>query len=171
MTSDEFLILLKDTFMSLLELSRTKGVEYAGTDNAFKNFEGIAADIQLPREKILWVYFTKHLYSIRNYINGGTSSEPIAGRIDDAILYLVLLKAMLTEGSIQERTGVSGSSGASVDEDGVPVDANRGQEQHRDIGPDGERTRNYCVDRSQIFQPRPFPKSSSGGGFSEFSSD
>jgi len=171
MNNDQFIEFLRHTYENLLDLTRTKGLEYASSQNAFANFEGIAADIQLPREKILWVYFTKHLYSIRNYLNGGTSSEPIAGRIDDAILYLVLLKAMLTEGSVQERTSLQSGSGSSINEDRVPVNTNRGQEQHGNLGPDGQRARNYCVDRSQIFQPRPFPKDASRGGPAEFSTD
>lgn len=72
--------------------------EYAGGTNAFGNFERLGAALQLPREKILWVYLVKHLDGIQAWLNGHKSQrEPVTGRIEDAIVYLLLLHAMASE--------------------------------------------------------------------------
>jgi hypothetical protein len=64
--------------------------------------------LQMPSEKILMVYLTKHLDSITTYVNSipaktmRSLSEPIESRVDDAILYLILFKSMVwREGSHQ----------------------------------------------------------------------
>src|SRR5437899_1438897 len=100
--------IMNDTLGSLIKLSESKGVEYTGhegQDNVHANFDRLARDLKLPPEKILMVYLTKHLDSIKTYVNRidtpknepalPAPSEPIEGRIDDAILYLILLKGMV----------------------------------------------------------------------------
>lgn len=107
MNSTQFESLLAQTFNSMQNLSNTKGKEYAGTDDRLSNFKRLGQALSLLPEKVLMVYLTKHLDSITTYINELEKpikielSEPIEGRIDDAILYLALLK-----GLIQERNGV-----------------------------------------------------------------
>lgn len=100
--------IVADTFGSIDKLNRSKGVEYTGhegADNVHANFDRLARDLKLTPEQVLMVYLTKHLDSIKNYVNmvsvpesevpvNFTLSEPIEGRIDDAILYLILLKGM-----------------------------------------------------------------------------
>lgn len=82
----------------LTSLSKTKGAEYAGNDNAFANFERLSDQLGLTREQVLMVYLTKHLDGINNWIKTRKEfSEPIEGRIEDAILYLMLLHAMVKE--------------------------------------------------------------------------
>lgn len=73
--------------------------EYAHQDdNPFRNFETLAAELNLSREKALWVYFRKHTDGILAYINGHKSQrESVRGRIKDSIVYLVLLAAMIEE--------------------------------------------------------------------------
>jgi hypothetical protein len=90
--------------------SRCRGLRDAGQkeyahaeDNAFGNFERLAADLRMAREKILWVYLRKHLDGILAWINGHRSQrESVHGRIQDAIVYLVLLDCMALE---RELTG------------------------------------------------------------------
>ena len=95
--------IMKATFARMLELSESKGREYASTGKAahserFGNFNRLAAELNLPPDKILWVYLKKHLDSISHHINTKESfSEPVEGRIDDAILYLLLLKGLWRE--------------------------------------------------------------------------
>ena len=72
--------------------------EYTLNQDAFDNFNRLAANLQMSREKVLWIYLQKHLDGILNYINGHQSQrEPIRGRIIDAIVYLSLLDAMIVE--------------------------------------------------------------------------
>ena len=83
------------------ELRKAGQLEYAGKDKpAFANFERVAADLDLSREKVLWIFAMKHRDGIANYLNGHQSQrEDVRGRINDLITYLVLLRGMLDEGS------------------------------------------------------------------------
>ena len=100
MNSSDFEALMGNTFGNLTKLSASKGLEYSGETDRLANFKdqakllGFATPIQ-----VLGVYLNKHLGSINKFISGLDKglSEPIEGRIDDAILYLVLLKALINE--------------------------------------------------------------------------
>lgn len=97
MTRDEFDELLSMTFSSLAALSDTKGTEYAHDADQLANFKRLGERLGMAPEAVLMVYLTKHLDSIESYIRRPSMdlSEPIDGRIDDAILYLCLLKALI----------------------------------------------------------------------------
>lgn len=73
--------------------------EYAHNEgNALGNFERLASQLLIPREKILWTYLVKHLDGILAHINGHVSQrEPVDGRIMDAICYLILLQCMVDD--------------------------------------------------------------------------
>jgi hypothetical protein len=72
--------------------------EYAKDTNSFENFEKLARDLNMSKEKVLWVYAMKHRDGIANYLNGNTSQrEDVRGRIKDLIVYLNLLWAMIDE--------------------------------------------------------------------------
>jgi len=92
----------------LHHLTDTKGEEYKRRDqDQFANFNRLARDLKLTREQVLFVYLSKHIDSITTFVVDNASkincpdrpaySEPIGGRIDDAILYLLLLRGMTTE--------------------------------------------------------------------------
>lgn len=70
--------------------------EYAHRDeNAFANFERVAERLGMKREAVLMVYAEKHLDGIHSWIQGHKSQrESVKGRINDVIVYLVLLRAM-----------------------------------------------------------------------------
>lgn len=82
--------------------------EYAhDDDNAFRNFEQTGEDVDISREKALWVFFKKHVDGIKAHINGHTSQrESVHGRIKDARLYLALLDGMITENEQSIRDGL-----------------------------------------------------------------
>ena len=88
---------LKSTLERLIDLTRTKGREYANSDDQLANFKRLGEQLGLSPEKVIMVYLTKHLDSINSYVRNPEQdlSEPIDGRIDDAILYLILLKASI----------------------------------------------------------------------------
>jgi|TARA_R100001129_G_scaffold12723_1_gene8305 hypothetical protein len=89
---DEFIL---DTFV----LSDVKRVEYTEgnhNDNVLWNFESIADKVNLTPLQVLSVYYQKHNSSINNYFKDGKEySEPIEGRIQDMINYLLLMVAMI----------------------------------------------------------------------------
>ena len=67
--------------------------------NAFANFERVAEDLDLAREQVLFVYFKKHIDGIASWITGRRSHrEDVRGRINDAIVYLCLLRGMVDDG-------------------------------------------------------------------------
>lgn len=101
MNTTEFLDLLDETAGHLHNLTYSKGREYAGSDDQLANFKRLGRTLGLPPEAVLLVYLTKHLDSIQTYVRElpePAPSEPITGRIDDAILYLILLKALIISG-------------------------------------------------------------------------
>ncbi len=73
--------------------------EYAqDVDNVFANFERIAMAIDVDRERVLMTYLLKHIDGISAYTKGHKSQrEDVRGRITDAIVYLMLLWAMVVE--------------------------------------------------------------------------
>ena len=73
--------------------------EYAHrTDNVFANFERVGKAINVSADKTLMVYLLKHIDGITAYISGHKSQrEDVRGRIKDAIVYLMLLWAMIEE--------------------------------------------------------------------------
>lgn len=100
MNKQDFKNLIDEQWMRIQALTDTKGEEYSQSDNQLANFVRQSHDLGIPPEVVIMVYLNKHLDSIRAYARGGyPESEPIEGRIDDAILYLLLLKAQIREGT------------------------------------------------------------------------
>ena len=98
MTRDEFSRLVAEVFERIEGLNRTKGVEYAGEQDALANFKRHADALDLTPEQIWAVYASKHWDAIISYVRrGGVLSEPIDGRILDEILYLCLLLGLVRE--------------------------------------------------------------------------
>jgi hypothetical protein len=93
----EFTELLNGTFKRLMDLTATKGREYANSDDQLANFRRLSVTLGISSEAVCFTYLAKHLDSIQSHLRCPEKplSEPIAGRIDDAILYLVLLKALI----------------------------------------------------------------------------
>lgn len=98
-TKAEVAAMMSETFARLDKLREAGQKEYAHNDqNAFANFERVAEYMQIPREKVLWTYLQKHLGGIVAHINGHRSQrESVHGRIDDAHVYLELLRGMLID--------------------------------------------------------------------------
>lgn len=102
MNGTDFRAFLAHTHQTLQDLTDTKGVEYSNSIDQLANFKRLAASLGVTPEFIVLVYLTKHLDGINSFVaNGGELSEPIFGRIDDAILYLVLLKACIFEQAVE----------------------------------------------------------------------
>lgn len=101
MNGSDFRQLLVSTHEQLLSLTNSKGAEYAHSEDQLANFKRLGAELGLHPTTVLKVYLQKHLDAITAYVRARQAgdlpieSEPIDGRIDDAILYLILLKGLI----------------------------------------------------------------------------
>lgn len=76
----------------------TQGASAAGCGDRerLKNFYRNGERLGLPPTKVLAVYLAKHLDAIETFLkHGDVESEPIEGRICDAINYLLLLAKLV----------------------------------------------------------------------------
>jgi hypothetical protein len=95
---DDFLAYLESQFDALRELDRRKGADYTQQTDALANLRDMPRAGITGRQR-LWVLLSKHLAAIETYIREGqVESEPIETRIQDAVLYLLLLGALVEEG-------------------------------------------------------------------------
>lgn len=103
MKTEEFRKLIDDTFAQVVTLCETKGHEYSGDHDRLLNFKRNATALELLPSTIWAVYAAKHWDAIMQHLKDLQSghyrklSEPIEGRIDDLILYALLLKGLLSE--------------------------------------------------------------------------
>lgn len=99
MTQEQMADVMDRVFEECQRLRGAGQKEYARTeDNAFANFERVAADLGLTREEVLWVYARKHMDGVVSWIKGHRSQrEGVEGRINDLIVYLCLLRGMVEE--------------------------------------------------------------------------
>jgi len=95
--------LVADTIEQVKYLAKAKGGEYSGDVDRLLNFRRNGQNLELPMEVIWSVYAGKHWDAITQYIKdlhqgkNRERSEPISGRADDLIVYLLLFKAMVQE--------------------------------------------------------------------------
>lgn len=95
--------LLETTFEEMRKLGTLKGGEYAHGDDRLDNFRRNGVDCCLPMETIWRVYAGKHWDAITQYVRDvqfGVERqrlESVTGRINDLLVYLVLLKCMVVE--------------------------------------------------------------------------
>lgn len=100
MNRSAFNTLIDCEFDVIKGLNETKGNDYAGHEDVLANFKRQAQNLGLTKEQVLAVYLNKHFDAINTYCkDGSVKSEPIEGRIHDAIVYLLLLRAMIAEPS------------------------------------------------------------------------
>lgn len=99
MTFEDFDRFSNQLLNDVKEMRDGKGREYAQGKDRFDNFNRIAAQLELDRNRVWMVYFTKHIDAIGSYVKHGRtfSNENIRGRIVDAIAYLTLLAGMIEE--------------------------------------------------------------------------
>jgi len=104
-THDRWAALVEASYVQIKSLAQKKGGEYSGDDDRLLNFRRNGAALGLPMETVWAVYAGKHWDAIQQFIkdqrNGKERErlEPIAGRVDDLLVYLLLFKAMLEESS------------------------------------------------------------------------
>lgn len=103
--AEEFERIFKD---EILPLWKEGSKEYAHAGHSpFANFERGAKEMGIDRKQVLWVYAMKHKDGIAAALKGHTSQrEDVRGRINDFIVYLLLLR-----GIFNEEAGDSGNFG------------------------------------------------------------
>ncbi len=95
--------LLEDAVSKIKQLATLKGGEYAGDVDRLANFRRNGEALGLPMEVIWAVYASKHWDAVIQYIKDLNTRktrerlEPIEGRVDDLLVYLLLFKAMVQE--------------------------------------------------------------------------
>ena len=90
--------IIDDTLETIHDLNATKGLEYASEADGLANFKNRSAQLGLTPMQVWGIFYGKHSDAIYSYLrNGEVLSEAIEGRIDDAILYLILLKGLIRE--------------------------------------------------------------------------
>lgn len=104
MTNVELAIVMGKVFEECCTLREAGQKEYAHKDtNAFTNFERVSERLGISREHVLLVYMEKHMDGIHSYVKGHRSQrESVTGRINDVIVYLVLLRGMVEENNLDE---------------------------------------------------------------------
>lgn len=97
MTDDEFLAYLEKNLRNIIALRRTKAMDYSDPHDAFSSVRRVAQEMELSQERAVLTYMAKHWDAIRQYVirGDGRHSEEIEGRINDLILYLIILKAIM----------------------------------------------------------------------------
>lgn len=100
---DRYDQLVTDTVEQIHSLSILKGGEYAGDGDRLANFRRNAAALDLTMEQVWAVYTAKHWDAIIQYVKdtaAGVSrprTESISARLDDLIVYAILMKAIVVE--------------------------------------------------------------------------
>lgn len=109
---------LRDRHYDLIKsINDAKGKDYAGDEDALANFKDAAKKLGVTPFQVWAVYHHKHQSAIDSFIREGkVESEPIEGRIHDAILYLFLLLGLIAD---EETPG-------SIDKFCLAVDPQRG---------------------------------------------
>jgi hypothetical protein len=114
MTRDEFDKFQAKLLTEVVEMRNTKGKEYANSESRFANFDRLAGSLGLSNIQIAWVYLTKHLDGIASYCRTQIEySEPIEGRVVDAIVYLTLIAGMIKEKRDAEAAQMQAKSASS----------------------------------------------------------
>jgi hypothetical protein len=102
-STTQWTALLQQSIDQIKSLSTVKGGEYAGDTDRLANFRRNAQALGLPMETVWAVYAAKHWDAVMQFVqdlNTGKDrprSEPIVGRVDDLLVYLLLFKAILEE--------------------------------------------------------------------------
>lgn len=91
--------IMKEVFSECQQLRDAGQKEYAhDLENALANFERVASLTGQTREQVLFTYMYKHIDGISAWISGHQSQrESVKGRINDAIVYLCLLRSMVED--------------------------------------------------------------------------
>jgi len=93
--------IVEHTMERIVELRAAKSVEYAEEDDGLSTVRSVAKRTGQRMSMVILTFMSKHLDAVEVHVRKNDKArqltEPIEGRIEDAILYLCLLKATLIE--------------------------------------------------------------------------
>src|SRR2546428_3074832 len=93
-----------EQFKACGDLLIHKGADYSDGGGRLSNFKVNAARLDMTPVQVWAIYFIKHINAIETFVKKGKlSSEPIESRIDEAINYLILLRALVKEGQHSDK--------------------------------------------------------------------
>jgi hypothetical protein len=123
MTFEQFDNFQDGLLAEVVSMKNTKGREYANSESRFANFDRLSVELGLTNIQIGWVYLAKHLDAIRSRIRTGQtfSTEPIHGRIVDAITYLTLIAGMIEESECAQREQIKKNGKIILDVPEIPT--------------------------------------------------
>lgn len=99
MNREEFSSFRNAHYNRIAQINDEKGHDYAGDQDALANFKDAAEKLGVSPFQVWAVYHHKHQSAIDTFVREGkVQSEPIVGRIHDAILYLFLLLGLIEDG-------------------------------------------------------------------------
>lgn len=110
MTYEDFDKLFDGLIAECRGMRDTKGPEYSGTSDRLRNFKEQAADYGVSPLVVCGIFKKKHEQAIASFIRGEyRGSEPIRGRIVDAIVYNALLLGLIEESTPKNCSACGGS--------------------------------------------------------------
>ena len=95
--------IIADAIKRAEQLFTTKNSEYGDSGDILANFRRLAQQQELPMSTVWMMLAGKHMDSIQQYVKdvrngkGRNRTEPVAARIDDLIVYSMLLLAIVSE--------------------------------------------------------------------------
>jgi hypothetical protein len=113
MKQGEVTLIINQTLSEIKQLFARKNADYSDGKDALSNFKE-NLDIDVVPELSLMVLANKHWGTVKRFMNKiqlGQSilseNEPIEQRIDDVIVYMLILKCLLQERKDSEGSGSS----------------------------------------------------------------
>lgn len=104
-------LIVKPTLENIQKLMVVKGGEYAGSADRLANFKRGSKLTGCTSLQVLFIYLSKHYDAVATYVRDQSAgverprSESIDGRIDDIINYCILLKGLVYEAEVGEKSG------------------------------------------------------------------
>ena len=102
-TSNPQLVIVADAIKRAEQLFTSKNSEYGDNGDILANFRRLAQQQDLPMSTVWMMLAGKHIDSIQQYVKdvrankGRNRTEPMSARIDDLIVYSILLLAIVNE--------------------------------------------------------------------------
>lgn len=102
-SSNPQLVIVADAIKRAEQLFTSKNSEYGDSGDILANFRRLAQQQDLPMSTVWMMLAGKHIDSIQQYVKdvrngkGRNRTEPMSGRIDDLIVYSILLLAIVNE--------------------------------------------------------------------------
>jgi len=96
-STEQWNVLVRDSVARVIDLEKLKAKDYATSADRLATIRGIARELDLSMMTVWAVLAGKHWRAIVAHTQGAQQNEPVASRVDDLLVYLLLYKAILQE--------------------------------------------------------------------------